>query len=284
MMSSGKETIQSCAAPSSVEARRLLTIQFLLLLCLHRCRQVTSLLWNIFKEPAVAVAADSSSTTSPAAQQAVSNPATPAFGPEATQQASNAISAAADPAPPPPVAAAAVTADGEAVYVVPAEALLLYLCADRDLYAGISKAMSVVAQTAGAGAKVDAQGVLRMCYPLIQPAQAALVCRAPLSAQQVVAAVAAAAAAGTANQPTPVAVPAAASTTGGKGASGSGTAGCRKPSCPGGPPAAAADATSEAVPPSLTASQLMYSAPCERIVTLLLSKHQWQDVYVNALL
>jgi hypothetical protein len=247
---------------------------------LHRCHKVTNLLWNIFKEPAAA-----GDTTSPAAQQAVNNPAPPAVRPEGAQQAPNTASAAADPASAPPVtAAAAMTADGDAVYVVPAETLLLYLCADRDLYAGISKAMSVVAQTAGAGAKVDAQGVLRMCYPLIQPAQAALVCRAPLSAQQVAAAVTAATAAGTASQPAPVSVPAAASTTGGKGGGGSGAAGSRKPSCPGGPPPAAADAASEAVPPSLTPSQLMYSAPCERIVTLLLSKYQWQDVYVNALL
>jgi hypothetical protein len=33
---------------------------------------------------------------------------------------------------------------------------------------------------------------------------------------------------------------------------------------------------------SLKTSQLMYSAACERIVTLLLQRYQWRDVYVTA--
>jgi hypothetical protein len=172
-----------------------------------------------------------------------------------------------------------------AVFVVPAQAVLLYLCQDRDLYAGIVKAVSAVTQTALPGATLDTQGVLSMCYPLIQPEQAAQVCRAPLTAQQIAAAVAAAAAAGVA--PVPPSLPVAtASTAGGGSKSTGGGTGSRKPSCPGASTAAVADASAAAgeAPVQLKASQLMYGAACERVVTLLLHRYQWIDVLVNALL
>jgi hypothetical protein len=161
----------------------------------------------------------------------------------------------------------------DAVYVVPSQALLLYLCPDRDLYAGMAKAVSVVVQSALPGATVDTQGILKVCYPLVQPEQAAAVCKAPLTAQQIAAAVAAAAAA--------------APTAGAKSSGGAGGAGGRKPSTPGTAAAAAAEAQAAAVnaePASIKPSQLMYSAATERVVTLLLHRYQWVDVFISALL
>lgn len=218
-----------------------------------RCRGFCQLLWDIFKEPAAPAAAAPDST----AMGAGSRP-------------SSATAAAA---------AAASTAAEEVEYVLPVTALLLYLCADRDVYAGIAKAVSVVTQRAEPGTTVDAQGVLQLCYPLIQPDQAAPVCRAPLTAQQVAAAVAAAATAG-APSPGTVAAPSAAAA-GGKASSGG--AASRKPSSPGYAAAPDAQAT-EAVAPSIKPSQLMYSTACERIVTLSLHRYQWKDVYVAAML
>lgn len=183
----------------------------------------------------------------------------------------------------PAEAAPQSTGGSDAVYVVPAQALLLYLCPDRDLYAGMTKAVSVVAQSALLGARVDTQGILKMCYPLVQPEQAAAVCKAPLTAQQIAAAVAVAAVAGTVPPAIGPAAAAAASTAGAKSSGGSGGAGTRKPSTPG-TAADAQAAASDAEPASIKPSQLMYSAATERVLTLLLHRYQWVDVFVNTLL
>lgn len=245
-----------------------------------RCRKLACVLWDIFKEPAAL----------PAPQQPEIKPAAPTAAQPAIGNTSGAtagsrpVSAAADAATALPAAGTAAGADAAgAAYVVPIQALLLYLCPDRDLFAGISKAVSVVTQAALPGGQVDAQGVLKMCYPLIQPEQAVSVCRAPLTAQQVAAAVAAAAVAGTV--PPAVPAPAASSVAGGR--DGGGAAG-RKGSCPGASVSTGGDhaqaAQAPAAPPSMKPSQLMYGAACERIVTLLLHRYQWVDVYVSALL
>lgn len=259
-----------------------------------RCRQFSQLLWDVFKTPLAAQAKDTPALAAPVSQQPEAGrelaPAT-AVGPvgaatggsrRGTASGSSRPLSGAATADAVADAAAAAPPGDAAVFVVPAQAVLLYLCLDRDLYAGIVKSMSAVTQTALPGAMVDAQGVLSMCYPLIRPEQAAQVCRAPLTAQQIAAAVAAAAAAGAVPPSAPVATASAAG--GGKGG-GSG-AGSRKPSCPGASTAAVADASAAAgeTAVQLKASQLMYDAACERVVTLLLHRYQWVDVYVNALL
>lgn len=261
-----------------------------------RCRQFSQLLWDVFKTPLAAQAKDTPALAAPVSQQpeagsepapaAAVGPAGAATGGSHKGTASGSSRPLSDAATADAVADAAAAAPpgGAAVFVVPAKVVLLYLCLDRDLYAGIVKAMSAVTQTALPGAMVDTQGVLSMCYPLIRPEQAAQVCRAPLTAQQIAAAVAAAAAAGAA--PVPPSAPAATASAAGGGKGGGSGAGSRKPSCPGASTAAVADAPAAAgeTAVQLKASQLMYGAACERIVTLLLHRYQWVDVYVNALL
>jgi hypothetical protein len=164
-------------------------------------------------------------------------------------------------------------AQAQGEHVVPIQPLLLHLCIDRDLCTGISKAFSAVAQSAAAGAAVDAQALLRMCYPLVAPDAAARIARAPLSQRQIAAAVAAAAVA-------QQAVAAAASRAAEAPASASGG---RKASAPGSLAAAAAASEAQlATLPPIKATQLMHGAACERVVALLLHRYKLKDVYIAA--
>lgn len=154
---------------------------------------------------------------------------------------------------------------------VPWAALLLHLCADRDLAAGVSKAVAVVARSASPAAMVNAAGVLQLCYPLLKPEQVAPLQRAPLSGAQIAAAVAAAAGEGSraaAAAALPLQAPVGRASAGGGGAN-------QQPAAPA-PPAAPAG------PPAIKAAQLLYSAPCERLATLLLQRYQLSDVFIAA--
>jgi hypothetical protein len=260
----------------------------------HRGRRLCGILWDAFKQSHTPGSAAASLMSSRPCTAPVEVPATAAAA--AAADAAAAGGGAPQQAPCP--------AGEQPVDAVPVQALLLYLCPDRDLCAGITKAAAAATQSAAPAAALDADAVLRMCYPLVAPEQAAAIARAPVSRQQVAAAVAAAAAAAiaaTAAPRAPSPAPAAGTHTGGKGGDAA-PAGARRRSGPGNTaaggsespapasgaapaaPAAAADTQQQQapVPPALTASQLMYGAACERIVTLLLHRYQLHDVFVGA--
>lgn len=264
----------------------------------NRCKAFKALLYDIFKQTLnvpVKKAAHSPPPPIPiptAATAAVAVPATPKGGKgshsasnkqsssttspqSAAQSEAGSLAAAA-------VASSAVCGDnsveaGPATEVCCSSAVLLYLCSDRDLYLGISKAVAGVAACAAPGAAVDAAAVVRMCYPLLTVEQAMPIQRAPLTPAQITAAVAAATAADTAaTAAAPAPAPPA---SGGHGATASHSGG--------GQAAAAAAAACSAAGQGLSgsgikASQLMYSAPCERIVTLMLQRYQWKDLFIAA--
>ncbi|EFJ52136.1 hypothetical protein VOLCADRAFT_103155 [Volvox carteri f. nagariensis] len=142
-------------------------------------------------------------------------------------------------------------------------ACLLYLCADRDAFAGIKKAFSVVTANISSNARANAEQVLRIAYPLGAEAGIELH-RSPFSHEEVAAVVRAVWE--SRNPPKPPAPSA-----GSRGAtppSGVGRAG--------GPTAAAATAGE----PTVTAEQLMYSAGGERFVKRMLERYAWKDSFV----
>jgi hypothetical protein len=71
---------------------------------------------------------------------------------------------------------------------LPWEPALLYLCLDRDLGRGLSKAIAAVTRDGGNCAAASPEQVVRLAWPLLGPEAATPLQGAPLSAEQVVAA------------------------------------------------------------------------------------------------
>ncbi|GFR40940.1 hypothetical protein Agub_g1600 [Astrephomene gubernaculifera] len=140
-------------------------------------------------------------------------------------------------------------------------ACLLYLCADRDAFAGIKKAFSVVTADISSNARADADQVFQIAYPLGDEAGADLN-RSPFSYDDVAAVVKAVWESRSAPPPPPP--PAAGRGSAPFGARGAGLAALS---------ASTAD-------PTVTAEQLMYSAAGERFVKRMLDRYAWKDAFV----
>ncbi len=152
-------------------------------------------------------------------------------------------------------------------------AVLLYLCADRDHFAGVKKACSVAAHSIASNARVDAAALHRMAYPLGAEALRALQ-RSPMDADALAQLVeeewqarggsgggaAAAAAPAAPAGPTPPAPPSAA-----------------PPAQAGAPPDAGA-AQPAAPTPVISAEQLAYGVRGGRVVSQLLQRYHWHDL------
>lgn len=257
---------------------------------LCRCKLFKNLLWDLFKQSipvpvkkqATTVAQAQAASALPlAAAAAAATPNSPKTGKpgsphsKAGNGAGSKRGSQSESGVPVQAAAGAVVApagssnntDGEeaggVAEVCCIDAVLLYICADRDLYQGITKAIAAVTASAAVGTVVDAPAVVRMCYPHLSPEQAAPIQRAPLSASQITAAVAAASA-----------------ETNPAGAGGATVAPAASHSSSG---AASAVNPQAAMPlAAVKPSQLMYGAACERVVTLLLQRYQWKDIYIAA--
>jgi hypothetical protein len=113
-------------------------------------------------------------------------------------------------------------------------AVLLYLAADRDHFAGIKKAFSVVANSIASNARVTAGQLFRAAYPL-GPDPGSAIQRVPLDQEQVA-----------------QVVETIYRARGGK-----------------------ADGA-----PVVSAEQLMYSSYGEKVVSHLMGRYQWKDLYV----
>ncbi|KAG2442556.1 hypothetical protein HXX76_002642 [Chlamydomonas incerta] len=158
-------------------------------------------------------------------------------------------------------------------------ACLLYMCADRDAFAGIKKAFSVATANISNNARANADQVFRIAYPLgAEPGQE--LHRSPFSKEDVASVIKAV-------WESRAAQPAA-----GAGAVGTGPAGARGATPPqaaaataGARGASAKNAAGAAAPPasgeaSVTAEQLMYSAGGERFVKRMLERYAWKDAFV----
>jgi hypothetical protein len=176
---------------------------------------------------------------------------------------------------------------------------LLYCCPDRDLNCGVLKAAAAMAGSSNAAsALLDTLAVVQMCYPLIPAEQAAPIQRAPISPAQIAAAVTAAAATTATGAPPGLAgaveahvgkaavvvvggqqvdssAAAGSSSSRGTSAAGSSTA-----ASSGGGGGGAAAAVGQLA--AIKASQLLYGMACERLMTLLLHRYQWIDVFIAA--
>ncbi|KAG2448325.1 hypothetical protein HYH02_006909 [Chlamydomonas schloesseri] len=155
-------------------------------------------------------------------------------------------------------------------------ACMLYLCADRDAFAGIKKAFSVATANISNNARASADQVFRIAYPLgAEPGQE--LHRSPFGKDDVAGVVKA------------VWESRAGQSAGAAGAAGTGPAGARGATPPQAVAAArgasAKNAAVAAAPaasgePSVTAEQLMYSAGGERFVKRMLERYAWKDAFV----
>ena len=157
---------------------------------------------------------------------------------------------------------------GACALLLPWESALLYLCVDRDLASGLSKAIAAVTRDPSDRAAAAPAQVVRMAWPLLGPEAAAPLQGALLSAEQVAAAARAAAdAAPRAAQQLPV--PPAAGRSAGtqaidRAAHSSGS--------PGPAPMGAR---------GVRAQHLLSSEACKQVVALLLGRYRFQDVYIR---
>ncbi|KXZ56759.1 hypothetical protein GPECTOR_1g684 [Gonium pectorale] len=147
-------------------------------------------------------------------------------------------------------------------------ACLLYLCADRDAFAGIKKAFSVMAANISPSAKANADQVFRIAYPLGAEAAEELH-RSPFSPDEVASVVRAVWESRNAPH-TPDSAP---------GTSAKGTAAQRAAAAAAAAASSAATAAS-AADATVTAEQLMYSAAGERFVKRMLERYAWKDAFV----
>ncbi|GIL73035.1 hypothetical protein Vretimale_4669 [Volvox reticuliferus] len=136
-------------------------------------------------------------------------------------------------------------------------ACLLYLCADRDAFAGIKKAFSVVTANISTNSRANADQVFRIAYPLSAEAGLELH-RSPFSREEVAAVVRSV---WESRIPQKTAV------------------GSRGATPPGGAGRSGGSAAS-APEPTVTAEQLMYSAGGERFVKRMLDRYAWKDSFV----
>lgn len=139
------------------------------------------------------------------------------------------------------------------------EAMLLYLCPDRDLSTGVQKALAAATRDASPSVLAPAAAVARMCWPLLGPAAGAPLQGAPLSEAQVAAAVRAAEDAAAARAAPPAAAPAA-----GAGA----------------PAGLSAGAPAVRAAGGVRAQDLLTSPACERMARLLLRRYLLADIYI----
>lgn len=263
--------------------------------CTRRCKAFKQLVWILFQQP------DARTSRPAPADTLTSTPASlngSALSEQQPKPAPPAADAAAEAATVPPTlpftnntgaGADSMGATDSRSTLCNTTVMLLYLCPDRDLYQGITKAVAAVTHSAAIGtATVNAATVVQMCYPLLSPELAGPIQRAPLTAVQISAAVSAAAASamtadGQAQAPTTAAAAGSGQHTAPSGASGSGSGAVAQAAAQQAAAAAAtAAAAAVAQPATIKASQLMYSAACERVVTLLLHRYQWKDVYIAA--
>ncbi|GLC51118.1 hypothetical protein PLESTB_000467700 [Pleodorina starrii] len=149
-------------------------------------------------------------------------------------------------------------------------ACLLYLCADRDAFAGIKKAFSVATANISSNARANADQVFRIAYPLGPDAGAELH-RSPFSKEEVTAVVKAVWESRSAPKP---------GLPGSRGTTPPGGGGRASGTPPGGGGRAGSAAAAAAANPMVSAEQLMYSAGGERFVKRMLERYAWKDSFV----
>jgi hypothetical protein len=136
-----------------------------------------------------------------------------------------------------------------------AQMLLLYLCVDQDQFAGIGKAIAAVTKSAASSkCYITPEQVQAIAYPMGGSKHLASIGRCVLSREEIAAAVHAAHACRV---------------------SGSGSEG-------GMPPGRVNEQHVLAGDGAILPEHLMYGAACERVVTLLLGRYKWHDVYIAA--
>lgn len=189
--------------------------------------------------------------------------------------------------------------------LLPWQALLLYLCIDRDLSRGIQKAVAAVTKDGASAARAAAGDVVKICWPLLGPEVAAPLQGLPLTAAQVVALVQGVLAPERAGAGGPAASGARRSSggggvegmhsgSGGGAASGGATGGAMRKSSAGGggevqqadgaagmSAGAAAGATVVQQHEGMRAQQLLTNPAFEKVVKLLLHRYRFVDMYVS---
>ena len=221
--------------------------------CVRRSCQLKELLWMLFSHPVI----DNSSSSS-------------------SRHSEGVLLAGADAAE---AVEATPSTDTGAHCLFDSRAALLHLCGDSDLYNGIAKAAAAVTRTADPSVALTAADVSVISYPLLQPEALAAAARAPVGRTEIAAAVSSAAAAGLqlrASSSPLSAVPTTASRSSGTEGSGGGSSVAAGPQDDG-------DASTPP-PPSIQLAQLFHSPSCERIMTMLLHRYRWHDVFLAACL
>ena len=144
----------------------------------------------------------------------------------------------------------------EDLRTVDAQMLLLYLCVDQDQFAGIGKAVAAVTRSPLSGSSfITPEQVQAIAYPMGGSRQLASIGRYVLTDEEIAAAVCAAHACRAAGG-------------GAEGATIQGKVMEQQAVAAGG----------SAIRPE----HLMHGAACERLVTLLLGRYKWHDVYIAA--